>query len=124
MLNLPGGRDDRRPGVTLRRARFCPYCGRRLKREALGGRVVPAPELKPACAECGYVHLDAPAPVAGIIVWRGDEVLLARPHGWSEFALVTGFLEPYETIEAAAVRELREENGLGVAAVGVLGTYS
>ncbi len=55
---------------------------------------------------------------------RSEEVLLARAHGHSEFALVTGFPEPYERIEDAAVREVAEEVGFDVRVEHVLGTYS
>lgn len=51
-------------------------------------------------------------------------VLIERrnpPPGW---ALPGGFVEYGETLEAAAVREAREETGLEVRLVGQLGSYS
>ncbi|MCY4392023.1 MAG: NUDIX domain-containing protein [Chloroflexi bacterium] len=59
-----------------------------------------------------------------MIIEREGTVLLARPHHSPDFALVAGFVEPYETIEAAAVREVREETGLEVRIEGILGSYS
>jgi NAD+ diphosphatase len=65
--------------------------------------------------------------VAGVIVRRGDEVLLARPAQPPDspyHVLVSGYLEAYESAEDAAVREVREETGLAVAVERVLGSYS
>ena len=110
--------------MALPEGRYCPYCGEELRREPVDGRDLPREALKPACPSCGYVHLEAPTPVAGALVEREGEVLLVRPHGAEEFALVGGYPEPYETIEEAAVREVREETGLEVEVESILGSYS
>lgn len=39
---------------------------------------------------------DHPIPVAGVIVRRGDEILLVKPHGEELHWLISGFLEPWE----------------------------
>lgn len=110
--------------MTLPEGRYCPYCGKGLRRAPVDGLDLPEEALKPACPDCGYVHLDAPTPVAAAIVERGGEVLLVRPHGAEAFALVAGYPEPYETIEEAAAREVREETGLEVQVERILGSYS
>jgi 8-oxo-dGTP diphosphatase len=60
-----------------------------------------------------------------IIEMEGDRIVLIRrrnpPHGW---ALPGGFLEYGESLEAAAVREAKEETGLDVELVRQLHTYS
>ena len=60
-----------------------------------------------------------------IIEMEGDRIVLIRrrnpPHGW---ALPGGFLEYGESLEAAAVREAKEETGLDIELIQQLHTYS
>lgn len=67
-----------------------------------------------------------PRPTVDIIIEmdRGRIVLIERrfpPLGW---ALPGGFVDEGESLEAAAVREAREETSLAVTLVGQLHTYS
>ena len=110
--------------MPLREGRYCPYCGEPLRREAVEGGDLPLESLKPGCRACGYIHLDAPTPVAAAIIEREGKVLLVRPHGADHFALVAGYPEAFESIEDATVREVREETGLEVRVERVLGSYS
>jgi 8-oxo-dGTP diphosphatase len=60
-----------------------------------------------------------------IIEVGSDRILLIRrrnpPHGW---ALPGGFVEYGESLEAAAVREAKEETGLEIELIQQLHTYS
>ncbi len=57
---------------------------------------------------------------AGGVLVRGDEVLLISPSGGDHWQLPKGHIEPGETLEETAVREVREETGVTGRAVGKL----
>jgi 8-oxo-dGTP pyrophosphatase MutT (NUDIX family) len=49
----------------------------------------------------------------GGIVRRGNEVLILHKHTLDEYVLPKGHVEPGETLEQAALREVQEETGYG-----------
>jgi len=98
--------------------RFCEQCGAGLGIEEIDGRA------RQVCPRCGTVFYQNPLPVAACVVLNDRrEVLLVRrryePHR-GEWCLPTGFAEVGETIEQAALRELREETGLEAAVFRLL----
>ena len=105
-------------GAAMPEPRFCLHCGASLAERLVFG------EPRLGCTACEFVHFDNPVAVAGVIVRRGEQVLLVRQPRGTHHVLVSGYLEAYESAEDAAVREVLEETGLGVAVERVLGTYS
>lgn len=90
-----------------RSARFCGRCGTALARDAVETAMV-----CPSCAHRVYPRIN---PVVIVRVTRGAEVLLARRAGSPAngfFSVIAGFVEPGETLEEAAQREVLEETGL------------
>lgn len=93
------------------RNRFCPNCGTEMSANASGWRR--------RCPSCGSLQFPRADPVAIVLVSHGDRCLLGRqsrfpPGMWSCLA---GFVEPGETIEDAARREMFEEAGVRLGAV-------
>jgi len=85
------------------------------------------------CERCGWRWYANPKPAAGTVVeWMppgasGPSVLLLCRDvdpgrgGWD---LPAGYLDPHESPEQAAVRETREEAGLDVELVRLIGVYT
>ena len=64
--------------------------------------------------------------VDALIIFEGKLVLIQRlnPPFENQFALPGGFVEIGETVEAATVREAKEETGLDIELIRLLGVYS
>ncbi|MFM2151821.1 MAG: hypothetical protein RL199_256 [Pseudomonadota bacterium] len=89
--------------------RFCGSCG--------AATVRVETEHARRCEGCGLVAYPRVSPAVIVLVERADEVLLAHGarHTGRTFSALAGFVEPGETLEEAAVREVREEVGIDIA---------
>jgi len=93
------------------RHRFCANCGQASEAVDAGWKRV--------CPACAAQHFPRTDPVVIMLALHGGRCLLGRQPAWpaGRFSALAGFMEPGETIEAACVRELKEEAGLETAAV-------
>lgn len=91
-----------------RRHRFCPRTGRETLMRAGGMR-----RVEP---EDGIEHYPRVDPVAIVLPVHEDHCLVGRsPHfPPTMYSALAGFVEPGETLEECAVREIREEVGVGL----------
>jgi NAD+ diphosphatase len=93
---------------------FCANCGARTTLEDAGYRR--------CCPACQANHFPRTDPVAIIVVRHGSRLLLGRQPTFQPgmYSALAGFIEPGETIEDAARREVLEEAGIRVGAVRYL----
>lgn len=86
-----------------------PFCSR------CGAESAPAEAgWKRVCANCGAEHFPRTDPVAIMLAVKDDQCLLGRQASWPAgfWSALAGFVEPGETVEQAAARELKEEAGI------------
>ncbi len=90
--------------------RFCGRCGAPMRPHA------DPRERALVCEKCGYAAYPKIAPVVIVLVTKGDAVLLQRNTHYKGVAwsLVAGFVDPGESLEDAAHREIREEASITV----------
>ena len=74
-------------------------------------------EFGMACPNCGLIVYPRISPAVMVLVRDGDKLLLARSPRFKAgvFSALAGFVEPGETLEQCAVREVREEVGVEIA---------
>ncbi len=91
-----------------RRHLFCARCGVESAMVDAGARR--------HCNACNIDHFPRTDPVAIVLIHDGDTCLLGRsprfPLGF--YSCLAGFVEPGETLEECAVREVREEVGVEI----------
>lgn len=87
---------------------FCANCGTKTLLADSGYRRT--------CPACAAEHFPRTDPVAIIAVRRPGHVLLGRQASWNQgmYSALAGFIEPGETIEQGARREVFEEAGIHV----------
>jgi NAD+ diphosphatase len=93
---------------------FCANCGQ--------ATMVADAGYRRHCNGCGADHFPRTDPVIIIAVTHGDRLLLGRQAAWKDgmYSTLAGFMEPGETIEDAARREVEEESNIRVGATRII----
>ena len=88
--------------------RFCGHCGT--------PTVMKNTEFALECPACRLVAYPRISPAVMVLIEHGDQLMLARsPHFKpGVFSALAGFVEPGESLEQCAIREVREEVGLEI----------
>lgn len=103
--------------------RFCPRCGGTLASRIL--RAADPPRL--ACQACGFVLFIDPKVATGAVFNLDGGVLLVRraiEPSYGKWVFPGGYVDRGESLEGAAIREVKEECGLDVCLTRLLGVYS
>lgn len=102
--------------------KYCPRCGGATEHRDVDG------QLRPTCSVCGFtIFLDPKLAVAVVIEEDGRILLGLRGEGTREpgkWSFPAGFVDRGERVESAAAREIREETGIEVAELELLGLFS
>jgi len=89
---------------------FCSFCAGRLESEFLEGKE------RQVCRKCNQVYYENPLPAVSVILPNDNRELLlvrrAREPSKNMWCLPVGFAESGESIQDAALRELKEEAGI------------
>jgi len=103
--------------------RFCPHCA-----GPLVSRILRAGEpARLVCQACGFVFFLDPKVVTGAIFCLDGGILLiqrAIEPSYGKWVFPGGYVDRGESLEAAALREVKEECGLDVRLTRLLGVYS
>lgn len=104
--------------------RFCPRCG-----GGLQSRLIKATEPERlVCTACGFVfYMDPKIAVGTIIKTVSKSLVLVRraiDPGYGKWVFPGGYVDRGEALQAAAIREAREECGLEIRLDGLVNIYS
>ncbi len=95
------------------------YCGH------CATQTIQSPEKRAKhCPNCGLVNYPRLSPAVIVLVYRGEELLLARANRFPEsmYSVLAGFVEPGESLEETVMREVLEETGISVKDIRYFGS--
>jgi NAD+ diphosphatase len=97
--------------------RYCGQCGAPTEEKA--------DEFVKICNECGLTAYPRISPSIIVAVTKGRELLLVRSKHFKDYiyhTIVSGFVEPGETLEECVEREVMEETGVAVKNIRYFGS--
>ena len=100
---------------------YCQRCGEGLEEKRIEGR------MRHHCPSCGHVVFLDPKVAAVALVVDGKGLVMVKrgvDPQIGKWAFPSGYVDRGEVVEAAAVREVKEETGLDVALERLVGVYS
>lgn len=100
--------------------KWCPWCGHSL----VAKQIYDAERM--ACPRCDFIYFPRPNVVVMTVVEHQGAILLGRramEPGKGKWSFIGGYVNRDEHVPDAAVREVKEETGLDVALVGLVGVY-
>lgn len=101
---------------------FCTFCGKTLDTDLFDEK------QRQVCRHCSEIYYENPLPVVSIIVTNKNREVLLVKRGNEPFrdmwCLPIGFAETGESIEDAALRELKEETGITASIVQLIDVSS
>ncbi len=103
--------------------RFCPQCGGALALRTL--RRGEPPRL--VCQTCQFIFFLDPKVATGAIFFLDGGIVLVRraiEPRYGKWVFPGGYVDRGESLEAAAIREVKEESGLDVRLTRLVGVYS
>ena len=88
--------------------RFCGRCGNENQMHDMQSAKI--------CMRCQFMTFPQISPAMLVLVWRNDEILLARSRQFKPgiYSILAGFVEPGETLEQTVHREVKEEVGIHI----------
>lgn len=96
--------------------RYCGRCGQKTELAEV--------EYAMVCSACEVHHYPKIAPCVIVLVWRGEEILLARSPVFAKgmYSTLAGFVEPGESLEETVKREIFEEVAVRVQNIRYFGS--
>ncbi|GAB6179464.1 NAD(+) diphosphatase [Desulfotomaculum defluvii] len=95
------------------------FCGR------CGSHNIDSPdELAKQCPSCRLISYPRISPAVIVAITKGNQILLARNKKFTtnHYSVISGFVEPGETLEECIKREIWEEVGIGVKNIKYFGS--
>lgn len=96
--------------------RYCGQCGT--------PTVDKEDERAKQCPNCGLINYPSISPAVIVAIIKDDQILLARNKKFvnNTYSVISGFVEPGETVEECVKREIREEVGIEVKNLSYFGS--